>query len=58
MHRCSYANIPGMERKALIRLRSGVSYRIDMPLVNRKVGGEAYFRPYHSFDFDPHAVTP
>jgi ectoine hydroxylase-related dioxygenase (phytanoyl-CoA dioxygenase family) len=56
MHRGSYANVPGMERKALISHYSGLSHRVDMPLVDRTAGGQAYFRLDYPLDFDPYDI--
>jgi len=55
MHRGSYPNIPGMERKTLISHYSGISHRVDMPIVDRTSEGSAYFHLERPIDFDPYA---
>ncbi len=54
MHRGSYANVPGMQRKALIGHYSGLSHRVDMPEVARTPQGSAYFVHGMPLDFDPY----
>ena len=57
MHRGSYANVPGMQRKALISHYSGVTHRIDMPGVDDTAEGSAYFVHNIPIDFDPYASS-
>ncbi|WP_174274984.1 phytanoyl-CoA dioxygenase family protein [Sphingomonas bacterium] len=54
MHRGSYANVPGMQRKTLISHYSGITHRVDMKDVARTDDGSAYFRHYLPLDFDPY----
>lgn len=56
MHRGSYANAPGMERRALIAHYSGTGHRIDMPEVAHTPEGSAYFVHTMPLDFDPYTV--
>ena len=58
MHRGSYANVPGMERKALISHYSGVHHRPDMPAVAHSADGSAYFVHNIPLDFDPYGALP
>jgi hypothetical protein len=58
MHRGSYANVPGMQRKTLISHFSGVKHRVDMPRVAHTPEGSAYFVQESPLDFDPYAVAP
>lgn len=55
MHRGSYANQPGMERRTLISHYSGLSHRVDMPHVSRTAAGSAYFNHSIPLDWDPYA---
>ena len=55
MHRGSYANVPGMQRKTLIGHYSGLSHRVDMPDIARTAAGSPYFVHGHPLDFDPYA---
>ncbi len=54
MHRGSYANRPGMERRTLISHYSGLSHRVDMPVVGRTSDGSAYFHFDLPLDWDPY----
>lgn len=56
MHRGSYANVPGMERRALIGHYSGTSHRVDMPEVAHTPEGSAYFVHRLPLDYDPYAA--
>lgn len=56
MHRGSYANRPGMERRTLISHYSGLSHRVDMKALQRTEAGSAYFTHHHPLDWDPYAV--
>ncbi|WP_420142739.1 phytanoyl-CoA dioxygenase family protein [Sphingomonas sp.] len=58
MHRGSYANVPGMERRALIGHYSGITHRMDMPEVAYTSENCAYFVHDMPIDFDPYADTP
>ena len=55
MHRGSYANQPGMERRTLISHYSGLTHRVDMPHVERTPEGSAYFVHHRPLDWDPYA---
>lgn len=57
MHRGSYANVPGMQRKSLISHYSGLSHRIDMPAHSRTKDGSLYFQLDRPLDFDPYIAT-
>ncbi len=57
MHRGSYANVPGMQRKTLIGHYSGISHRVDMPEVARTPEGSAYFVHGMPLDYDPYTVA-
>jgi hypothetical protein len=57
MHRGSYANTPGMQRKTLIGHYSGISHRIDMPVIERTDEGSAYFVHNFPLDFDPYTAV-
>ncbi len=54
MHRGSYANQPGMERRTLISHYSGLSHRVDMKHVERVPEGGAYFVHNLPLDWDPY----
>lgn len=56
MHRGSFPNQPGMLRKSLICHYSGLSHRVDMPIVERTPEGSAYFRVGGPIDFDPYTA--
>jgi hypothetical protein len=54
MHRGSYANVPGMERKTLISHYSGISHRVDMPVYRRDKNGKIYFVHDLPLDWNPY----
>lgn len=54
MHRGSYANVPGMERKTLISHYSGISHRVDMPVYQCDKNGKIYFVHDLPLDWNPY----
>ncbi len=54
MHRGSYANVPGMERRTLISHYSGLSHRVDMKHVARTEEGSAFFVHHLPLGWDPY----
>ena len=55
MHRGSYANTPGMERRTLISHYSGVSHRVDMLNYERDSNGKTFFIHDIPLDWNPYS---
>jgi len=57
MHRGSVARVQDMPRKTLIGHYSGLSHRIDMPIVQRTPEGSAYFHIDMPLGFNPYEAA-